>query len=90
MAAQGSSPPAAQPPPVPAGLDPRLTRYLQAHALWCRHGFASKLNSSSASPGILLQANDAVPGTAAKTFHVQVNSAGAIVATLVPAGSGKP
>jgi hypothetical protein len=90
MAAQGSSPPSAQPPPVPPGLDPVLARYLQAHALWCRHGFAAKLNSNSALPGVMLQANDAVPGATPKTFHIQVNSAGAVVTTPITAGIGKP
>ena len=38
----------------------------------------------------MLQAHDAPAGTNAKVFLIQVNSAGAITATPIPLGGGKP
>ena len=82
-----------QPPPtLPAMPDvsSTLTNYLNNFALWCRHGFADKLSISTAQPGLLLQAHDAPAGTTPKVFLIQVTTAGAIVATPMALGSGKP
>ena len=84
---------AQQPPPdLPSMPDvsPTMTAYLRTFALWCRHGFADKLSVSTAAPGLLVQANDAAPGSVPKVFLIQVSTAGAITATPVPLGSGKP
>ena len=82
-----------QPPPdLPSMPDvsDTLTGYLRNFSLWCRHGFADKISGSTAQPGLLLQANDAPAGTTPKVFLLQVNSAGAISATPMPLGTGKP
>lgn len=82
-----------QPPPdVPSMSDvsDTLTNYLRSFSLWCRHGFADKLSISTAQPGLMLQANDAAAGTTPKVFLIQVNSAGTVVATPMPLGSGSP
>jgi hypothetical protein len=82
-----------QPPPTLPNMpevSATLTNYLTNFALWCRHGFADKISGSTAQPGLLLQANDAPAGSVPKVFLVQVNTAGAITATAVPLGTGKP
>jgi hypothetical protein len=82
-----------QPPPdLPSMPDvsPTLTGYLRNFALWCRHGFADKISGTTAQPGLLLQAHDAPAGTTPKVFLIQVTTAGTVVATAVPLGSGKP
>jgi hypothetical protein len=82
-----------QPPPdLPSMPDvsATLSSYLRNFALWCRHGFADKLSVSTAAPGVLLQAHDAPPGSVPKVFLIQVSTAGAITATAVPLGGGKP
>jgi predicted RNA-binding protein with TRAM domain len=58
--------------------------------LWCRHGFADKISGSTAQPGFMVMAYDAPAGTTPKVFMIQVNSAGAIVATPMAIGGGKP
>ena len=82
-----------QPPPdLPSMPDvsDTLTGYLRNFSLWCRHGFADKISSSTAQPGLLLQASDAPAGTTPPVFMVQVKTDGTIVATPVALGSGKP
>ena len=78
-----------QPPPeLPS--DPKtsdvLSQYLRNFSLWCRHGFADKLSISTAAPGLMLQATD----DPTKIFVIQVNAAGAITATSIALGGGKP
>ena len=67
-----------------------LTGYLRNFSLWCRHGFADKVSGTVAQPGLMLMANDAPAGTTPAVFMIQVKTAGAIVATPMPLGSGKP
>ena len=67
-----------------------LSKYLRTFSLWCRNGFAAKLDAQTALPGIMLQAYDAAPGSPPKVFLIRVNSAGAISATAVPLGGGSP
>jgi hypothetical protein len=85
----GPLPRTLQPPPeLPS--DPKmsdtLAQYLRTFSLWCRHGFADKLSVSTAAPGILLQATD----DPTKIFMLQVNAAGALTATAVALGGGRP
>ena len=82
-----------QPPPeLPSMPDvgPVLTNYLRTFSLWCRHGFAAQLKANTALPGILLRANDAPAGTTPAVFHLEVTTAGTIVATPVAIGGGGP
>jgi hypothetical protein len=82
-----------QPPPdLPAMPDvsETLSNYLRTFALWCRRGFADRMPAHAATAGIMLMANDAPAGTSPPVFLVQVNSAGAIVATRVSLGGGQP
>jgi hypothetical protein len=93
MAAQAQMPRTPQPPPdLPSMPDvsSTLTSYLRNFALWCRHGFADKLSASNALPGVMLQAYDAPAGTTPKVFLIQVSTAGAITATAIPLGGGRP
>jgi hypothetical protein len=93
MAPRPSSPPSAQPPPdLPSmpGESQVLVGYLRNFALWCRHGFAAKLDAQTALPGVLLQAYDAAPGTTPAVWLVQVNTAGLISTVAQPLGTGKP
>lgn len=80
------------PPPLPNMPDvgPALTNWLTSFSLWCRHGFAAKLNANQALPGVLLQANDAAAGAVPKVYLLQVTTAGTLVAVAQPLGSGKP
>jgi hypothetical protein len=84
---------AAQPPPdlpnMPEVSD-KLSDYLRRFSLWCRHGFAAKLDASTAAPGVLLQAYDATPGTNPAVWLVRVNSAGVVSTVAQPLGTGKP
>ena len=89
MATPTPTPRTVQPPPeLPS--DPKtsdvLSNYLRSFSLWCRHGFADKLSVTTAAPGLMLQATD----DPTKIFVVQVDSAGAITATAVGLGKGKP
>ena len=92
MASQPTSRTIQPPPDLPSMPDvsDTLTGYLRNFSLWCRHGFADKLSGSTALPGVMLQANDAAAGTTPKVFLIQVNTAGAISATPVALGGGKP
>ena len=89
-----------QPPPelpdLPSGND-ILATYLRTFSLWCRHGFADKVSSSTAAPGIMIQAKDVHTGDAATAPHrvylLEVTNASgtpAVTLTLIPAGQGKP
>ena len=95
------SAPAQQPPPE-LPFDPKLssaiTQYLRTFALWCRNGFAAKLDVGRALPGIMIQAVDATTGYPINAVYMLTikatagppPSAPTIVLTLVPAGSGLP
>jgi hypothetical protein len=84
--------PARPPPPLPSdpSISLTLSNYLTQFSLWCRQGFADKIKSNVAQPGLLLQASDAPAGTTPPVFMLQVKSDGTIVATPVPIGSGHP
>jgi hypothetical protein len=88
----GSPPQARPPPPLPNDptLSTVLSNYLNQFSLWCRQGFAAKLNSNVALNGILLQANDAPPGQAPAVWLLQVQTNGTFVATPVPLGGPGP
>jgi hypothetical protein len=78
------------PPPVPSTPDipTTLGNYLNQFALWCRHGFAAKMNANQALPGILFQSYNPPAGTAPTVWLLQVNQAGNAVITQVALGSG--
>ena len=82
-----------QPPPELPN-DPKtsdvLSQYLRTFSLWARHGFADKLSTSTAAPGLMLQAYDAPSGTAPLTFVLRVNSAGTLSATPIMIGGANP
>ena len=89
MASLQPTAPSAQPPPdLPndPALSTQISQYLRTFALWCRNGFAAKLDANTALPGLLLQANDAAPGTNPPVFMLQVDSAGNLVAVPTPIG----
>jgi hypothetical protein len=88
----GSPPQAHPPPPLPGdpGISNALSNYLSQFSLWCRQGFAVKMNSNVALNGILLQANDAPPGQAPAVWLLQVQTNGSFVATPVPLAGGNP
>ena len=93
MAAPQPTAPSAQPPPELPNMpevSTTLSDYLRRLSLWCRSGFADKLSASTALPGVMLQASDAAPGTTPNVFMIQVSTAGAITATPVALGGGKP
>ena len=86
------TPPAAQPPPdLPhdSSITTQLSNYLRTFSLWCRDGFAAKLDRQTALPGIMLQAYDAPAGTTPKVFIVRVNTAGTLSVTPVSLGGGQ-
>ena len=82
-----------QPPPdlpnMPDVSD-KLSNYLRAFALWCRHGFADKISATTAQPGLMLQASDTPTGQTPAVFMIQVKTDGTIIATPMALGSGKP
>ena len=84
--------PAHPPPPLPSdpSISPMMVNYLAQFSLWCRQGFADKIKSNVAQPGLLLQANDAPAGTTPPVFHLQVKSDGTLVAIQVAIGGGTP
>lgn len=82
-----------QPPPdLPnmPDVSTTLSGYLRNFSLWCRHGFADKISATTAQPGLMLQAYDAPPGTIPNVFMIRVDSTGAISATPIGLGGGKP
>jgi hypothetical protein len=87
------SPPQAHPPP-PLPNDPSITtvlsNYLSQFSLWCRQGFAAKLNGNQPLSGIMLQANDAPPGQAPAVWLLQVQTNGTFVSVPVPLGGSNP
>jgi hypothetical protein len=91
MVASVPSPAAAQPPPpIPQMEDvsPTLTNYLSQFALWCRRGFAAKMNANVAVDGILFQAYNPPAGAQPTVWTLQVNQQGNFVITQVALGSG--
>ena len=91
MASSQPTPRTAQPPPdLPnmPDVSTTLSGYLRNFSLWCRHGFAAKLDKQTAAPGIMLQASDAPAGTTPKVFLIQVNTAGTLSVTPVALGGG--
>jgi hypothetical protein len=87
------TPPQAHPPPdLPNDptVSPTLTNYLRTFSLWCRQGFAAKLNVNVALPGIMLQSINPPPGQPPKVFYLQVLDNGSFQTTQIPLGGGKP
>ena len=99
MANQPPAPTPQPPPDLPADatLSTQLTQYLRTFSLWCRRGFADRLPSTTALPGILIMAKDVKsgddPNAPHRTYLLEVTNAGgtaAITLTFVPAGQGSP
>lgn len=88
-----SSPPGAQPPP-PLPNDPAisntLSNYLSQFSLWCRKGFAAKLNANQPLHGIMLQAINAPTGVVPNVFLLQIRQDSTFVTTPVPLGGPNP
>jgi hypothetical protein len=93
--------PASQPlprtlqPPPELPNDPKLSdtlaQYLRNFSLWCRHGFADKVSSSSSQPGVLLQATVNVPSDVnPNSFLLQVGQSGGVWISPVAMGKGQP
>lgn len=89
-----------QPPPELPN-DPKtsdiLSQYLRTFSLWCRHGFADKISSTTATQGLMVQAKDAFPGDPPNApnrvylLEISVASGAPVMhMTLIPAGGGKP
>jgi hypothetical protein len=76
--------------PDPKKLAPALGQYLNTFALWCRNSFSERLPANQALPYVLLMASDPPPNTTPKVFKVTVTTAGALVVTNIPLGSGLP
>jgi hypothetical protein len=81
-----------------ADVSTTLSHYLRTFSLWCRNGFADKLSSSAALPGVMIQAVDAITGKPINAVYMLTikatagppPSAPTIVMTLMPSGSGRP
>jgi hypothetical protein len=92
MAASVPSPPAAQPPPnLPnmPDVSTTLSNYLRNFSLWCRHGFAAKVDAGVALSGVMFQSYNPPPGVQPTVWLLQVNQAGNAVITQVALGSGQ-
>lgn len=84
------SPPVGQPPPDLPGMpdvSPALTNHLRTFSLWAKNSMATKLDTQTAAPGILLHANDAPAGTTPAVFSLQVKTDGTLVAVPVALAS---
>lgn len=83
-----------QPPPdVPD--DPSITsalgNYLRQFSLWTRRGFAAKLDSGVAVPGLLLQESGVAGTPRIYSLTIKVTSGTpAVVLTQVSLGQGQP
>ena len=100
--ASNQLPRSAQAPPEVPDLGENLgtlATYLRTFSLWCRHGFANKLDSTTAQPGIMIQATDAATGAQTPFSYllgVEVTVTGGVPTaptgthTPVPLGIGKP
>ena len=87
----GQLPRTLQPPPELPDIGPgqsTLANYLRTFSLWCRHGFADKISGSTAAPGLMLQAYNAVAGQLPATWLLQVGQGGGLWVTPIAAGSG--
>jgi hypothetical protein len=84
--------PSRPPPPLPndPSISNTLSNYLSQFSVWCRAGFADKIKSNVAQPGLLLQANDAPSGTIPAVFMLQVQTDGTLVAVPQALGGANP
>lgn len=71
-----------------------LTSYLRRFSLWCRAGFADRLPSQAALPGLFIQSTDNPAGTIPTVWIITVPQTGAnagkLVVTQQPLGGGYP
>jgi hypothetical protein len=78
---------AEQPPPTlpgTTGLNEQMNNYLRTFSLWCRTGFRARQDMNVATAGILFMTPNG------SVYQVTVSDAGAVTATAVPLGIGKP
>jgi hypothetical protein len=89
MAQQPTAPVQQPPPDLPSMPDvsAALTGYLRTFALWCRNGFAAKLDNGSALPGLMLQAYG-VAANNPPVFMLEVTPAGQLMLVPMALGSG--
>jgi hypothetical protein len=80
--------PTVAPPDVPQGLDPTAAAYLRRLATWAYQEIDKKVPKAEAVPQLLLSASDQKPPIA--VHALTINAAGAIAATSVALGGGKP
>ena len=64
-----------------------LTQYLRNFALWCRNGFADKLSSKQALPGVMLIGYDSAGNPTNATYMLTIK-AGAVTLTSDRGGTG--
>jgi len=86
MANQPTAPGLHPPPELPSMPDvsATLTNYLRTFSLWCRQGFAAKLNANSALPKVLLLS------PSGKVFSIAVGDDGRLTSTPIALASGDP
>jgi hypothetical protein len=87
-----TGPTARPPPPLPSdpAISNTLSNYLQQFSLWCRQGFAAKINNNTALTGILLQAANAPAGVVPNVYLLQVGQNGTLAVTQVTVGGPSP
>jgi hypothetical protein len=84
------SPPTPQPPPAlphMPDVGSALTNHLRSLSLWVQNSLSTKLDTQTATHGILLHANDAPAGTTPAVFSLEVKSDGTLVAVPVALAS---
>ena len=81
-----------QPPPdlphMPE-VSSTLANHLRTLSLWAKKSLDTKLDTQTATAGLLLEAHDAPAGTTPVVFKLQVKTDGTVVATPVATGSGR-
>lgn len=88
----GSIPAPQPPPPIPQdpAISNTLTNYLSQFSLWCRKGFAAKLNSGVALNGVMLRSANAPAGVNPTIWLLQVSQTGVLATIQVPLGGANP
>jgi Chaperone of endosialidase len=88
----GSPPQARPPPPLPndPAISTVLSNYLNQFSLWCRQGFAAKLNAKTALNNVMFQGYDAPTGAnpAPNVYALEVSNDGTAAIAQVSLASG--
>jgi hypothetical protein len=80
--------PTPPPPDPPASIPQPIADYLRRLSLWAYQELDGKVPKAEAVPQLLLSASDQKPPVA--VHALTINAAGAIAATAVTLGGGKP